>query len=55
MWRNTRKDPPPANTVVEVLHSDNQTVSKLFWDGKMFWTPDKAMYVYFFPEKWRVI
>lgn len=53
MWNETSRWMPPIGTVVEVLHGDKKTISKLKYDGRMWWTPDGAMYVYWNPTLWR--
>ncbi len=54
-WTNTRNLKPPQNVVVEVLSSDNKTISRLIWDGRLWWTTDKKMYVYWNPQYWRTV
>lgn len=44
---------PPKNVELECLLSDNKSVTKLIFDGNLYWRPDYSMYVYFIPKFWR--
>jgi hypothetical protein len=46
----------PHGVVVETKIDDKdgvRNVQKLYRDGRLWWTPDGAMYVYYQPTHWR--
>jgi len=53
-WTYTADCQPPENVLLEVLQSDLKTQSKLIRDGRLYWLPDRSMYVYYTPTMWRI-
>jgi hypothetical protein len=55
-WILISRISPPVNEIVETKMDDChgcRNNSKLIWGGKLWWTSDKAMYVYYTPTHWR--
>ncbi len=50
-WTRTSMEMPPVNVPVIVMNGDIE--QELVWDGRLWWFPDKSMYVYFTPRLWR--
>ena len=55
-WRRVRSQLPPDGVVVETKIDDEDGVRNqqtLRRDGRLWWLPDGAMYVYYEPTHWR--
>lgn len=54
-WKLVSKENPPKNRVIKTKIDDYDGVrneAELKWDGKLWWTPDSKMYVYYIPTHW---
>ena len=57
-WVSTLAALPPKGSVVNTKIDDCKgvrNVDTLLWDGKMWWTPDGNMYIYYTPTHWQYI
>lgn len=55
MWKSIKEETPPKNKVLKTKIDDRDGVrneQELKWDGKLWWTPDGKMYVYYEPTHW---
>lgn len=55
MWKLIKDEPPPKNKTLKTKIDDADGVrneQELFFDGKLWWFPDKSMYVYYTPTHW---
>lgn len=55
VWNDLRTNRPELNKVVMTKIDDNcmeRNIQPLLFDGKLWWTPDKQMYVYYTPTHW---
>lgn len=50
-WTSTDVLLPPDGIEVEVLNGGIETT--LVRDGRLWWFPDRSMYVYYVPRFWR--
>jgi len=51
-WNLTEKDLPPEGKVVEAMDSGGH-VQDLVYASRLWWFPDRSMYVYFTPMFWK--
>jgi hypothetical protein len=54
-WKLITEENPPKGKVINTKVDDTNGVrneQELKWDGKLWWTPDGAMYVYYTPTHW---
>lgn len=50
-WTYTAQQLPPEGKTVVVLNGHLE--QELIYERGLWWTPDRAMYVYFTPTMWR--
>ena len=57
MWKKITEYPAPLNTIINTKIVDEEKGSRneqeLKFDGKLWWTPDGSMYVYYTPTHWK--
>jgi len=53
-WFSPSEKLPYVGTTVEVTRSDG-SVARLVYEKGLWWFPDRSMYVYYAPERWRNI
>lgn len=56
MWKEISKETPPKDKVIMTKIDDehgSRNEQELMWDGKLWWYPDKSMYVYYQPTHWK--
>lgn len=51
-WTRTDQELPPARVEVEAMDGSGH-VQTLVRDGRLWFFPDRSMYVYFTPTFWR--
>lgn len=55
-WNAVSQISPPKNIIIQTKIDDTQGVrneARLQFDGKLWWLPDRSMYVYYTPTHWR--
>lgn len=51
-WTPTEKQLPPKGEVVLAMDSGGH-VQELVYESRLWWFPNRSMYVYFTPKFWR--
>lgn len=54
-WKLISEEQPPSGKVLKTKVDDGNSVrneQELVLDGKLWWFPDKSMYVYYTPTHW---
>jgi hypothetical protein len=55
MWIETSKELPPVGKTVNTMVIENgqpKNEQKLIYERNLWWTTDKAIYVYYTPTHW---
>lgn len=56
MWKSILKHKPPTNLAIMTKIDDGNNSRNeclLKFDGRLWWTPDGGMYVYYTPTHWK--
>lgn len=51
-WVNPKNQLPPEGAVVWTMDSAGK-VNTLLFAGRLWWFPDRSMYVYYVPKFWK--
>jgi hypothetical protein len=53
-WTPTDRELPPARVEVATMDSSGH-VQTLVREGRLWWFPDRSMYVYYTPKFWQAL